>query len=534
MIKLYCSTFFFLLSHLILSQVSTQWVTSFEGDDYDELKNMTYTAEGDILVSCQYEGMIKVGDDTYNVESFSISTLIIKLNEDGQVIWSRDLHASAFAEVTIFKILPDPSGDFYVIGSVFGDEIDMDPGSATSYVSAGEGDNIVVGKYDKDGNYIWANSYRFSATSDERGLDMDIDDNGNLYMVGYFDVSSNNNDDNMFLISLDNQGEARWAYTALPTGRVDGFNSVAIKNNHIYVVGDFRGRGDFDNTEEGELILESTPDESSTVIAKFDLTGAMVWIKQLKGEGSVTGRSIIVNNNDEIYIGGSYGENIDFDPDEGTNIQDGFISEPFVLKLNSDGSFNWVWTYEGTQVRRVILADDGGVYFGGDGSTTFFGQLSNEGDVVFVTDLEYKNSPNSSNADLQGLVYDGNNGLAIGVDYFFGFQYDPDEQIVIESTGQSDIAIAKYNLQSTSTKDVEENIIITHYPNPITNTLNVQWPELEVREIQVIDLNGHAIEKRPVAKNTVGIEMPFPYPAGIYIIQLNGETFSKSLKVTKF
>lgn len=532
MVRILITYLFLVVNQSSFAQVTNQWVSTFSGDDYDELRNITHDTEGNLLIAGHYEGMITIADTTYVAEFSSKSGLIIKTDMEGEIIWSKELHAGEFSEIDIFKILPEPSGGFYIAGSVYGSTVDIDPSAEESNLTA-DGDNILVGQYDSEGNLIWANSYRFTPTSDERAFDMDIDQNGNLYVVGYFDVSASSDDDDMVLLSLNAQGEINWVYSAQPDGRLDDFSSVCVRNEFVYAVGNFTGTADFDNSEAGEEILQSTPDETSSIIAKFDLNGSLIWVKQLKGEGSITGKSLVVNEFGEIYLGGSYGENIDFDPGSGTNIVDAFISEPFVLKLDSDGNFDWVWTYDGSQVRRVILTNDGGVYFGGDGASTFFGQLSRGGDLLFLTDLVYENSPNSSNADLKALSYNGNGGLVIGVEYFFGFQYQPNGQEVIESNGERDFALASYNVGLTKTKEKLLEISITSYPNPVIDKVNIHWSKKKVRKIEVMDVSGHKLNTIYAQPGRNEIQIAIPYPSGNYLINLEGKGFTKSVKIIK-
>ena len=532
------------LSAPTFAQVSNEWVFTTPSEGDDQIRSTAILPDGSTLIAGYYEGKITVGDTSYQSQSFGHSGFVIKLDPNGMFLWSKEFRAiENFAEVDIFKIAPDPIGGFYIAGSFFGGSIDIDPGPDTLALTPNE-DDILVAKFSDEGDLEWANSYILNSTSQERILDMDLDDQSNLYLVGYYDVSSGGNDDNMLLFSLNNEGEIRWVYTAEAEGRIDGFSRIDVYDNHAYITGEFMGSADFDPSDTAELIYESTENEAAMVIGKFQLDGSLVWMKMIKGDKDNYGKSIVVNELGDVIVGGEYGINTDFDPgdgvvDGGQEFRFDFSKHPFIVSLDNDGNFNWVWASNALdEVDRLFPDGNGGIYFGASGVATTFGRILNNGTLDFVTELKWEDSPNSRNANLKGLAYDGSGGLIIGVDYPWGFQYDPVEQLVLESGLTNDeadynFAIAKYDISrptSLLTHSIGDEISV--FPNPINDRVFVQWKDWKFHKIDVIDMYGRMLMSVKTHDAT-NIEIPFGWLSGNYVLRLHHDEGSIPVKVNK-
>ena len=535
------SVFFaFSISWFVVSgQVTNEWLFSALGTDNERIRSIAATPEGGALVAGWYDDMITLGDTTYQAESFSRSGFVVKIDTDGDFLWSRDFRAASFGEMVIFKVLPHPDGGFLLTGSIFAREVDLDPGPGTHILDA-SGDDIFVGKYDDQGNFEWAQSYVFNSDSDERVFDMDIDEEGNIYLVGYYDISENGNDDNMLLFSIDRQGELLWIFTADPAGRIDGFDGIDVEGDHVYVTGDFVGSADFDPAEESELLLESFPDESATVVGKFTLDGTLVWAKLINSPNGVFSNDIAVNQLGEVFVGGSHSLNTDFDP--GDEVENGsetfdldFTQKPYILKLDQDGNFGCVWTDERLAEAKSLVPDaNDGVFFGGIGSSILFGQLSRTCEVEFLSELIYEDAPNSRNANLKSMAVNDEGEILLGVDYRFGFQSDPATQIVLETTGEYDFAVAKYDISQVTnlrTHTLQDDISV--FPNPVKDLLHVQWDKEIIQKIEVIDLYGRILDAFEIEAGR-SLNMPFTFPAGHYFLHLHSQNGSRStVKLSK-
>ncbi|MCF6308776.1 MAG: T9SS type A sorting domain-containing protein [Flavobacteriaceae bacterium] len=187
-------------------------------------------------------------------------------------------------------IILDRSGNIYTAGE-FNDIVDFDPSGAINELSSNGIKDIFIQKLDESGNFLWAIS--FGGVGDEYLGSITLDDTGNLYITGRF------------------------------------FDIV-----------------DFDPGPGSQIITSNGYNDS--FIMKLDPLGNLIWVKTLKGPAFNVGRSITIDDSENIYITGSFGGTVDFDPNNGVfNVTSNGEGDVFILKLNSVGDFIWVKTLGG-------------------------------------------------------------------------------------------------------------------------------------------------------------------------------------------
>jgi hypothetical protein len=129
---------------------------------------------------------------------------------------------------------------------------------------------------------------------------------------------------------------------------------------NIYVSGYYYGTVDFD--PGSGIDLHTSNGEDDIFLCKYDNDGNFIWAKTW---GSVTNdrsgtldwddfegekRGIAADQNDNIYVGGSFRGIVDFDPGpDVTERQSNGGCDIFLSKFNSDGTFEWVVTFGGTK-----------------------------------------------------------------------------------------------------------------------------------------------------------------------------------------
>ena len=169
-------------------------------------------------------------------------------------------------------------------------------------------------------------------------------------------------------------------------------NSITTDSEgNVYTTGWFRGTVDFDpgpgiynficNPDDGD-----DPMPNDAFISKLDENGNFLWAKTLTGIGMQAGESISVDNAGNIYITGHFSNTVDFDPGAGIyNLTSSYYAalsdyewDFFLLKLNSDGEFEWAFkvgnpTTGGNVAEDIAIDNDGNVYVSGRfGASTDF------------------------------------------------------------------------------------------------------------------------------------------------------------------
>lgn len=251
----------------------------------------------------------------------------------------------------------DTAGNLFVAGYI-SDVADFDPGPGTHLLPFRGGNDIAIGKYDPNGNLLWAHSLGSYGT--DMAYDVAVDEAGNSYYTGQFydvvdfdpgpatfNLTSGGNFD-AFMLKLDPAGNFVWARkfsgafnlrgVAL---RIDDFGSVIS-------TGYFQGPADFD--PGAGVFTMNTGTDFDVYVSKLDANGSFIWAKTLSGPGvSDNPRDLVVDSNNDIYITGDFGATVDFDPGPGTyNIPCAGIRDIFLLKLSPNGNLVWVKTWGGT------------------------------------------------------------------------------------------------------------------------------------------------------------------------------------------
>ena len=145
-------------------------------------------------------------------------------------------------------------------------------------------------------------------------------------------------------------------------------NSVAVDaSGNVYTTGLFQGTADFD-PGAGESTLTSSGSDD-VFITKLNSSGGLVWAKKVGGTSSDKGLSIVVDASSNVYVSGTFGGIVDFDPGAGTsNMTATSATDLYVLKLDASGNYAWAKRWGSNQgVTPIGLAVDasGNVYTGG-------------------------------------------------------------------------------------------------------------------------------------------------------------------------
>src|SRR5690554_2199168 len=83
-----------------------------------------------------------------------------------------------------FSVATDKDGNSYVIGNASSDSFDFDKTTPGSKVALIGSHDIFFGKYDQEGNFLWAKI--IGGNGADYGKGVATDDSGNVFITGYF------------------------------------------------------------------------------------------------------------------------------------------------------------------------------------------------------------------------------------------------------------------------------------------------------------------------------------------------------------
>ncbi len=264
-------------------------------------------------------------------------------------------------------------------------------------------------------NLLWAKS--FGSIDMDQVNDMVVDDNGNVYLTGYFqgtvdfdpgqgtDIHTSNGHYDGFVQKLDSDGNLLWVKTFGGNNYDEGLGIALDQGgSNVYITGYFRGTVDFDT---GPGVNNHTSEgESDIFIMCLTNAGNFLWAKSIGGTGNDAGTDIAISPSGYVQVTGYFYGNVDFNPAIAVDFHQatGTInSDVFVLKMDANGDYLWTRTFGGTDYDAglsLVIDASGNIY-----TTGYF-----LGTVDFDTDVTVDNHSSNGLKDVfvQKLDFNGN------------------------------------------------------------------------------------------------------------------------------
>jgi gliding motility-associated-like protein len=273
------------------------WVKQFggPGDVGPMATAIEIDKDNNILLCGQFNKTVDFdpGPGVYNLTSTAhFQAYIVKLNSNGDLIWAKQFGNSpiVYSGSQIADIKTDAQGNIFTTGGFEG-TCDFDPGPGVFSLTGMSYNDGFISKLDINGNFIFAKS--LSGTSYSffmQARSIDLDQNGNLIIGGWLN-------------------------------------------------------GTYD-MDPGSAVFTLTGIVYDAFVLKLNAQGNFLWARSIGGNDQDTGNDIELDANNNIYLAGSFGPTVDFDPGPGTHI----ITSPGygasgIVKLSQDGNFVYAVTF---------------------------------------------------------------------------------------------------------------------------------------------------------------------------------------------
>ena len=413
--------------------------------------------------------------------------------------------------------------------------------------------DIVTLKYNSAGALKWSRTYNGTGNGEDWPYAIDVDANGNVYVVGR-SIGNNTNYD-YATVKYDSSGNQKWARRTSGAGYDVAKDVKADANGNVYVTGYLNGNGvtggmigtikynaagdfqwsiNYDGTpgtlteDANSLALDGTGNiyvtgkDVGMITLKYTEVGGNPVQAWVRNDGGSNGQKVLLDPAGDIVVSGWGGTTIKYNAagdliwktvyngdasfwdmvlDGAGNIyvtgsgrENGPSSDYCTAKYDADGVQQWFVWYNGTKngvdlARSVAVDGTNNVYVTGQ---TTIDDGSRNGAVGYGT-IKYDQDGNQ-----QWLAFYTGDG--------FGVETDSDGNVYV--TGQSatkstnfDIVTIKYDATPASRKPKAYPVVINsglkliNYPNPFYTSTTVEYhvPQFSKVKLTVYDLMGNEV-----------------------------------------
>lgn len=401
------------------------------------------------------DGYILTLNNSGNKENTYSLTEFLLINPDGQDISTIALeYSDYFQDVTSFAL--DSSENIYV-GATFAGTINFT--KDIEYSSNGEIDVLLL-KYDNNGNLLWVNSYGGLLT--DRIENINIDSNDNIIIWGW---SVEIGDDGYVESSKPEYFVARYSSdgsyindtimdSSIACMEVDDSSNLYIGSSHFFI----ESPDNNVNYSDHELGLHYT-------ITKLNENYEEIWellFKPKSPDGFVTPISMIVDSNTNVYVAGQCEGDVEI---SGSNLEYGIgpfdEHQAFLCSINSNGELLWFknWNVNEGMIWDLGIDKNDNIYTTGTyfpepafiehetinnpvSSTMYFCKFDNDGNPIYMRNW----GGNVHGGAFQILLDDQSNiiifGIANGI-----VDFDPNNESNDDVKRANSDFIVKFNLE---------------------------------------------------------------------------------------
>jgi hypothetical protein len=256
-----------------------------------------------------------------------LDMFVMKLDNLGNFSWAKQIRNLTMSQHQEFGLETDPVGNVFFAGN-FTNSMDFDPSAASVPLTSGGSDNTFILKLNTQGDYQWAKQFVGAASNKSFGLE--VDRQGNVFSTGEFSntvdfdpgpasflVSAPTPQQCAFISKLDGAGNFVYAKN-FQSGSTAGQALTIDSSNNLYISGYYTNTVDFD---PGPGIYNIAG--SGLFTAKLTPAGDFAWA--VGYSPTVVGMnfesiysSVLVDQSNSVYFGGSFSGTVDFDPGVGS------------------------------------------------------------------------------------------------------------------------------------------------------------------------------------------------------------------------
>lgn len=262
-------------------------------------------------------------------------------------------------------IKTDATGNIYVAGR-FDGTCDFDPSTnSTTRTSAGSSDGYIA-KYSPLGALTWV--ITMGSTGTDRVYSLDVDAAGNVYATGNYNFTVDFDPGpgllnftslgglDVFIAKYNTNGNLIWANTIGDLNTEIAECIVLDASGNFYVGGEFSSPSIDLDASANSLVVNNgnTTGTYDPYLVKYDTSGTFQWGFNLQGTSSDYIKSVVVDANDNVLVGGYFYTTMNIDPIGGTSVSALGSADCFIARYSSAGSYDWSTKFGGTLADNIF------------------------------------------------------------------------------------------------------------------------------------------------------------------------------------
>jgi hypothetical protein len=543
------SVLFTILTILLPINALTQdivWKKNFGGGIRTTYNAVIGVPEG--IITVVYGVGFGFGDFEGLTGKGSTDALIVKYNEEGEVVWKKNF--GGMGSDLYHSVAQVPDG-IVAVGISAG--ISFGNGDWEGVTNKGYDDAIIV-KYDHSGNVVWKRN--FGGNGADRLVSVTAVSDG-VVAVGESTWSSFGSGDwedvegrghyDAIIVKYDHNGNLMWKRN-FGGSDMDWFKSVIALPDGVIAVGS-SSENSFGN---GDWVGIEGKGGGDGILVKYDNNGNIVWKKHFGGSSGDGFRSVITVPDGIVVVGESYGRSFGNGDWEGFTAKGDWVPDAIIVKFDFVGNVVWKNNFGGSGQDRfnsVTQVSDGLIVVGDSFFASFntgdWEGVSSKGGIVDAVIVKFDNAGNvvwknnfggAGEDTYASVTRVSNSVIAVGysTDESFG---NGDWEGVANKSVVSDAIFVKYTTGGVGIPEHEQDFSeIKIYPNPTSGELRITNYELGIRNIEIFDVYGR-IHQQENRKSEIGkseIEMNISHlNTGIYFVKINTDAGVVVKKVVK-
>ena len=356
------------------------WVKTFGGISNQTIRGVACDRFNNVYVLGYFSGTTDFDPGlgtVYVTSAGSTDAFLVKINADGGFGGVLTFGGPATAYIQSQGLAIDQAGNVYIAGCFIG-TLDFDPtGGDASRSSVGGSDAFVV-KITAAGGFGWVMT--FGGGSDDLGLGVACDADGNVYLAGAFqgsfdfnpgagtDTKTSAGGYDAFLTRITSDGGYVSTIRYGSTGDDRGSDAACDAGGNLAFCGHFTGTVDFDPGAGTDPVTSEA--QGDVFLSRFQSDGTYLWTRALGGDSGVVEYHTVTDRQGNILLAGSFQNTADFDPGPGVNnITSLGQTDVFAVKFTPDGDVVWTDICSGPDfivAYGVAVDAAGNVFVGGD------------------------------------------------------------------------------------------------------------------------------------------------------------------------